>query len=103
MLDDWVDGIQGTPDDELDKLTGMGSGDHNGKKGMGGHGHMMHGTPDRVLGGDAGDVMYPHYLINGRIPVLTGPSRLARATRPACGLSTPAVTPSSRWPSVATA
>lgn len=29
---------------------------------------MMHGTPDRVLGGDAGDVMYPHYLINGRIP-----------------------------------
>lgn len=68
VLDDWVDGIQGTPDDELDKLTGMGSGDHNGKKGMGGHGQMMHGTPDRVLGGDAGDVMYPHYLINGRIP-----------------------------------
>ena len=65
VLDDWVDGIQGTPDDELDKLTGMGSGDHNG---MGGHGQMMHGTPDRVLGGDAGDVMYPHYLINGRIP-----------------------------------
>ena len=23
VLDDWVDGIQGTPDDELDKLTGM--------------------------------------------------------------------------------
>ena len=63
VLDDWVDGIQGTPDDELDKLTGMGSGDHHGKMGMGDH-----GTPDRVLGGDAGDVMYPHYLINGRIP-----------------------------------
>ena len=68
VLDDWVDGIQGTPDDELDKLTGMGSGDHNGRMGMGGHGQMMHGTPDRVLGGDVGDVMYPHYLINGRIP-----------------------------------
>lgn len=68
VLDDWVDGIQGTPDDELDKLTGMGSGDHNGRMGMGGHGQMMHGTPDRVLGGDAGDVMYPHYLLNGRIP-----------------------------------
>ena len=36
----------------------------NGRMGMGDH----HGTPDRVLGGDAGDVMYPHYLINGRIP-----------------------------------
>lgn len=64
VLDDWVDGIQGTPNDELDKLTGMGSGDHHGKMGMENH----HGTPDRVLGGDAGDVMYPHYLINGRIP-----------------------------------
>nr|WP_239541622.1 hypothetical protein [Pseudoglutamicibacter cumminsii] len=53
VLDDWVDGIQGTPDDELDKLT--------------------------------------------------GPSKLARAERPTCGLSTPAVTPSSRWPSVVTA
>lgn len=68
VLDDWVDGIHGTPDDELDKLTGMGSDDHNGRMGMGGHGQMMHGTPDRVLGGDVGDVMYPHYLINGRIP-----------------------------------
>src|SRR5699024_9239736 len=36
--------------------------------GMGGHGQMMHGAPDRVLGRDVGDVMYPHYLINGRIP-----------------------------------
>lgn len=60
VLDDWGDGITGTPDDELDKLTGMD---------MGGHGGMMaHGTPDPALGGDAGDVMYPYYLINGRIP-----------------------------------
>src|SRR5699024_9372502 len=103
VLDDWVDGIQGTPDDELDKLTGMGSGDHNEGMGMGGHGQMMHGAPDRVLGRDVGDVMYPHYLINGRIPRAHRTLRLARAIRPACGLSTPAVTPSSRWPSVVTA
>lgn len=67
VLDDWVDGITGTPDDELDTLIGMGAGDH-GRMGRGGHDQMMHGTPDRALGADAGDVMYPYYLINGRIP-----------------------------------
>jgi FtsP/CotA-like multicopper oxidase with cupredoxin domain len=39
---------------------GMGSGG-------GGSGPMLSGASSRLLGGDAGDVRYPHYLINGRI------------------------------------
>src|SRR5699024_7630937 len=69
VLDDWLDGIDGSsPEDQLTMLTGMDMGGHGGMD-MGGEGGMMaHGTPDPALGGDAGDVMYPHYLINGRIP-----------------------------------
>ena len=69
VLDDWLDGIDGSsPEDQLTMLTGMDMGEH-GNMDMGGEGGMMaHGTPDLALGGDAGDVMYPHYLINGRIP-----------------------------------
>ena len=77
VLDDWLDGIDGSsPEDQLTMLTGMDMGGH-GNMDMGGHGGMdmggeggmmAHGTPDLALGGDAGDVMYPHYLINGRIP-----------------------------------
>ncbi|MGX0630883.1 multicopper oxidase [Corynebacterium afermentans] len=69
VLDDWLDGIDGSsPEDQLTMLTGMDMGGH-GNMDMGGEGGMMaHGTPDLALGGDAGDVMYPHYLINGRIP-----------------------------------
>src|SRR5699024_11483944 len=55
-------------------LTGMDMGgmdmEGHGEMDMGGMdmGGMAHGTPDPALGGDAGDVMYPYYLINGRIP-----------------------------------
>ena len=64
VLDDWVDGTGRTPDQILADLTadqgrpgrhGMGSGS------MGGMGGMQ----SRLLGG-AGDVDYPHYLINGK-------------------------------------
>ena len=74
VLDDWIDGITGTPDDQLATLTGMDMGgmdmEGHGEMDMGGMdmGGMAHGTPDPALGGDAGDVMYPYYLINGRIP-----------------------------------
>ncbi|MFI7340390.1 multicopper oxidase family protein [Streptomyces sp. NPDC050085] len=99
VLDDWVDGVDGsTPDAVLAELrAGMGeSGDSGG--GSGGHsGHdmsgmegmsmstkesaspsgsasgpgtgpsrMMMGATSDLLGGDAGDVAYPHYVINGR-------------------------------------
>ncbi|MFF7457067.1 multicopper oxidase family protein [Kitasatospora sp. NPDC008115] len=91
VLDDWLDGLTGTPDQaftELRKGMGGGSGGHD-MSGMSGHdmgGHAMPGTDadagapagrpssfmlmgatSDLLGGDAGDVRYPHHLVNGRI------------------------------------
>ncbi|MFJ8824946.1 multicopper oxidase family protein [Streptomyces sp. NPDC102467] len=94
VLDDWVDGVDGsTPDAVLAELRGGmdhsggtgGSGDtgHSGHdmpgmSGMSmtessspsaaGPSRMMMGARSDLLGGDAGDVAYPHYLINGRTP-----------------------------------
>ncbi|KUJ67781.1 copper oxidase [Streptomyces albus subsp. albus] len=90
VLDDWVDGVDGsTPDAVLAELSrGMGGMEHDGMD-MGGHsGHdmsgmsmsaprspaprpsgpprMMMGARSDLLGGDAGDVAYPYYLVNGR-------------------------------------
>ncbi len=78
VLDDWMDGVTGTPDEVLAELTAMSgmTGGHNG------HGamttptpgtspkwpHMMMNAESDALGGDAGDVYYPHYLVNGRVP-----------------------------------
>ncbi|MEU6769435.1 multicopper oxidase family protein [Streptomyces sp. NPDC046853] len=101
VLDDWVDGVDGsTPDGVLAELS-KGMSDHDmGENDMGGHGtgghdmsnmsepeaassgpsassassppsgpsRMMMGAKSDLLGGDAGDVAYPHYLINGRTP-----------------------------------
>ena len=67
VLDDWVDGTGRTPDDVLAELTaaeGDSSGQMGGMSGMGGMGGDMGDPPF----GDAGDVVYPHYLINGRVP-----------------------------------
>jgi FtsP/CotA-like multicopper oxidase with cupredoxin domain len=58
-LDDWVDGTGQTPDDVLAGLVAM--------SGMG-HGGMMGETMHSSLLGGAGDVDYPHHLINGRTP-----------------------------------
>ncbi|MEV6951256.1 multicopper oxidase family protein [Streptomyces sp. NPDC051183] len=87
VLDDWLDGVEGsTPDAVLAELRkGMGTG--SGGSGGSGGGHAGHGStgssaapatggPSRVLmggdsdvlGKDAGDVAYPHYLVNGRTP-----------------------------------
>ncbi|MGW3941211.1 multicopper oxidase family protein [Streptomyces phaeochromogenes] len=87
LLDDWVDGVTGTPDEVFAEL----------KQGMGGmEGHdmgdmsgmdmgeaaspsasassdgmsmkfMLMGAESDLLGGDAGDVKYPHHLVNGRV------------------------------------
>ena len=68
VLDDWVDGTGRTPDDVLAELTaadGDSSGGMGGMGGMGGGSGMSMGDPPC---GDAGDVAYPHYLINGRVP-----------------------------------
>jgi FtsP/CotA-like multicopper oxidase with cupredoxin domain len=60
VLDDWLDGVGGrTPDRELEQLR-QGMGDMMG-------GHMMGVGSSFLLGGDAGDVRYPHFLLNGRL------------------------------------
>ena len=64
VLDDWLDGIDGRdPDPEFKQLRAgmMGNGHQMG-------GHQMGGSSSRLLGGDAGDVSYPHFLLNGRLP-----------------------------------
>jgi multicopper oxidase len=96
VLDDWLDGTGRTPDEVLRTLNagmaGMGAGgDHtpgSGAAGMGAGGDhtpgsggagmgagaegggmaAMPGFRSALLGGDAGDVAYPHYLVNGRTP-----------------------------------
>jgi multicopper oxidase len=100
VLDDWLDGIDATPDQVLKELTGgmsmggpMGSANPSpsmsgmpmggrtdspspsssmsgstGGRSMDGGSHMLMGSTSLLLGGDAGDVRYPYYLINGRIP-----------------------------------
>jgi multicopper oxidase len=59
VLDDWIDGTGTNPDEVLAKLrqTGM-------KKMAGGPGV----SPDMPMGDDGGDVTYPYFVINGRVP-----------------------------------
>ncbi|MET7647331.1 multicopper oxidase family protein [Streptomyces sp. NPDC005426] len=74
VLDDWVDGVDGsTPDAVLRELTG-GHG-HSGhampaapaaEEGDGGPPRMLRGATSELLGGNAGNVDYPYYLVNGR-------------------------------------
>lgn len=80
VLDDWTDGVDRSPQQILDGLRagGMGSMGHgSGGMNMPGMGSMGHGSggmsmpgagDNGLLGGDGGDVAYPLYLINGRIP-----------------------------------
>ncbi|WP_280310754.1 multicopper oxidase family protein [Nocardia abscessus] len=77
VLDDWLDGVDGRdPDKELEQLRAKGMAGMNmgpmPTGGTGGHGsHGGHGSgaadPNAPLGADAGDLTYPHYLINGRL------------------------------------
>ncbi|WP_246025765.1 multicopper oxidase family protein [Saccharopolyspora antimicrobica] len=70
VLDDWLDGVTAGPDAKLAELRRDGMKmDHGGMSGMG-HGDMGHGSAGggaSPLGADAGDVDYPHYLVNGRL------------------------------------
>ncbi|MFE7487549.1 multicopper oxidase family protein [Kitasatospora sp. NPDC057541] len=106
VLDDWLDGVTGTPDQALAELRkgmggssgtggmgGMSGHDMGGMGGMSGHdmggmggmsgqdtggtggtgapagqqqSFMLMGATSDLLGGDAGDVRYPHHLVNGR-------------------------------------
>lgn len=71
VLDDWLDGLGRTPDDVLAELTEGATGMGHGAMGMGGMGMGGMGSPPF---GDAGDVTYPHFLVNGRLP--TAPDAL---------------------------
>ncbi len=63
VLDDWLDGVGTNPADELIRIREMGAamGDMDD---MDHEGMSMATSP--LLGGDAGDAVYPHHLINGR-------------------------------------
>jgi len=80
VLDDWVDGTGRTPDQVLAALQSMGGAGHMGGMDMGG-GMAMGGMETMIspLLGGAGDVTYPHYLINGRVP--TAPAVLTAKPR----------------------
>jgi len=74
VVDDWLDGVDGrTPETEYAELrTGAG--------GMMG-GHRMGAGSSPLLGGDAGDVRYPHFLLNGRVPAAPASYRGRPGTR----------------------
>jgi FtsP/CotA-like multicopper oxidase with cupredoxin domain len=59
VLDDWIDGTGRTPDDVLSRLGSTGGMSHGG---------MMGASMRSPILGGAGDVDYPTYLINGRVP-----------------------------------
>jgi FtsP/CotA-like multicopper oxidase with cupredoxin domain len=70
VADDWIDGVRGyTPDKVLRLLKqGMGGSGSIGSMGsMGVSGVLLSGAKSPLLSGDAGDVRYPGYLINGRV------------------------------------
>ncbi len=80
ILDDWTAGVGSSPQQLFDGLRSMGAHGHRpsmpGMPGMGSpRAETRSGVPgvggvgvSELLGGDAGDVHYPYYLINGRIP-----------------------------------
>ena len=66
VLDDWIDGTGRTPDDVLKDLRSSGgSGQDSGHMGGMDMGSMGESMQSSILGG-AGDIAYPHFLINGR-------------------------------------
>ena len=70
VLDDWLDGVTSTPDEVLKQLQG--GMDMGGMEGMDDMfmrmGNMLMGADSDLLGGDAGDVYYPYFLVNGKPP-----------------------------------
>lgn len=68
VLDDWLDGVTGTPDEAFAAL-GTGTGTGMGGMGMGMRTRLAsRGGTSPLLGGNAGDVDYPLHLVNGRVP-----------------------------------
>jgi len=70
VLDDWIDGTGTNPDAVLANLNQQGMNMGGGMSMGGGMGGGMSGMTmagGGPLGGDAGDVTYPYYLVNGKI------------------------------------
>lgn len=72
VLDDWIDGTGHTPDQVMSEMAGMGgmaspTPSPSMDTAMSRGGIMLTGASSVLLGGDAGDVRYPYYLINGRV------------------------------------
>ncbi|MCC2592492.1 multicopper oxidase family protein [Tessaracoccus sp. OS52] len=65
VLDDWTDGVGRSPDEIFEEFAAK-DGSVSMGMGHGNMGDMGHGSGSAL--GDAGDVAYPHYLINGRVP-----------------------------------
>lgn len=62
---------------------------------MGGMDHApMKGGGDSPYGEDAGDVTYPHYLVNGKVPEAPDVLAAKPGTGCGCGSSMPPPTPS---------
>ncbi len=68
MLDDWTDGVGRSPQQIFDDLEKGGMGAMGSMASGGGMGQMGGGDGQSLLGGDPGDVTYPYYVVNGRIP-----------------------------------
>lgn len=86
VLDDWIDGVDGqTPDAVLAELRkGSNPGRHAAKHGSATPSpsgspspkssaaakppRLLVGADSDILGREAGNVAYPHYLVNGRVP-----------------------------------
>ncbi|POX59224.1 copper oxidase [Streptomyces sp. Ru62] len=94
VLDDWLDGVQGsTPEGVLEQLKPGGAMDMGGMAMGPGHGgpsahrsdahpsgskksagkstgpnRVLHDSHSRMLHGEGGSVAYPYYLVNGRLP-----------------------------------
>lgn len=68
VLDDWVDGTGRSPDDILAGFRATDTKGSGVDGGMGGMSGGMGETMTSPLLGGAGDVVYPYYLANGRVP-----------------------------------
>jgi FtsP/CotA-like multicopper oxidase with cupredoxin domain len=71
VLDDWIDGTGYTPDQVLNALRngmgGMSMAAASPSPSPSGPSPVLSGARSALLGGDAGDVRYRWYLINGRV------------------------------------
>lgn len=98
ILDDWTDGIGKSPQQLYGELTDPNKPTMQNTTGM----PEGEGVDSNLLGGDGGDIAYPYYLINGRIPWRPRLLRPSLASESGSASSTAPPTPrsASRWPGI---